>query len=281
MTEPEPTLVQKLAAEGLGTFVLVFFGCGTALTQDLVATALAFGLTVVAMAYAVGHISGGHFNPAISVGAAISGRLSWINAGLYSAVQLAGAIIAAVVLGVLGSLLDKDFTETLAAVSNKWAEGPDLAWLAALLIETIGTFVFVFVILAVTDRRRENGGIPAPLVIGLTLTLCHLGMIGFTGTSVNPARSLGPALFGGWDDALKYQWVFLIAPLLGAAIAGVLYPLIFGRDGAPVPGSGLAAPQSAAAPQPVAQSYPGWAWDAATQQWVPDPTTAQGPPTQG
>lgn len=294
-----PTQTQKLTAEAIGTFVLVFFGAGTAFASggDYVATALAFGLTVLIMAYAVGHISGGHFNPAVSVGAALAGRVGWATAGIYIVVQLIAAFVAAAMLAIIAVLLydGTDWGDVLAAVSNKWDTGlgsSGAAFLGAFLAELIGTFVFVFLILAVTDARRTAERIPAPVAIGLGLTLCHLLLIGITGCSVNPARSLGPGILSfNWDDAMQYQWLFLIAPLVGAAAAGVLHPLLFGRDGTDAPGSGMdfraaagafQQPAAAAAPaggdQPIIQN--GWQWDPASQQWVPAPQ-AQQPPAPG
>ena len=281
---------QKLAAEGLGTFVLVFFGCGTALASggDYVATALAFGLTVLTMAYAVGHISGGHFNPAVSVGAALSGRMSWRDTGLYSAVQVGSGIVAALLLLLVGQLYGVD--ELLAGVSNQWDRGGDTDFLGGFLVEMIGTAVFVLIILATTDKRRDGTGIPAPIAIGLALTLVHFALIGFTGTSVNPARSIGPGLFAGWD-VLQQQWVFILAPLAGAAVAGLGYPAIFGWDRerpvrAPRPvacapqwdpssSSGSAARRTTAGSRSSRQQPPGQPDPNAQQQW------AGGQPDQG
>jgi aquaporin Z len=267
------TLAQKLAAEGLGTFVLVFFGCGTALASggDYVATALAFGLTVLTMAYAVGHISGGHFNPAVSFGAALSGRMSWRDTGLYSAVQVGSGIVAALLLLLVGQLYGLD--EILAGVSNQWDNGGDTDFLGGFLVEMIGTAVFVLIILATTDKRRDGTGIPAPIAIGLALTLVHFALIGFTGTSVNPARSIGPGLFAGWD-VLQQQWVFILAPLAGAAVAGLGYPSIFGWDRA----RPVRAPRPVAAPQawdPQQQ----WAGGTPGQTWQPQ-QPGQQPPGQ-
>jgi aquaporin Z len=317
---PEPTVVQKLAAEVLGTFVLVFFGCSAILAMqlktqsvDYVGIALAFGVAVLAMAYAVGNISGGHFNPAVSLGAALAGRLSWKNFGLYVAAQLVGAIGAGLVLFLVVGLYGNDFgsaSHVLAGVSTTWDNSAGgAAWLAAFLLEVIGTFMFLMVILGVTDGRRAGQNVPAPLAIGLTLALIHLALVGFTGSSVNPARSLGTALFGG-GDALKYIWLYLLAPFIGAAIAGLLYPALFGRE-TPVPGSGLrpgsasssvgagfseqwqqqpgghqstaqqqAVQQQAAQQQPIIQD--GWQWDPATQQWIPaQQQAAPANPSQG
>ncbi len=282
-----PTLSQKLVAETIGTFVLVFFGCaaGVASGGNYVAVALAFGLGVLTMAYAVGHVSGGHFNPAVSVSAAITGRMPWSTAGLYSLVQVAAGALAGVLLLAVTGLYGVD--DVLPSVSNTWDHGGSTDFLAAFLVELIGTAVFVFVILAVTDRRRDGTGIPAPVVIGLALTLVHLALIGFTGTSVNPARSLGPGLFAGWD-ILQQQWLFVLAPLTGAAVGGFAYPLLYGYDrprGAP---DGPVAPDAAAAwdPQqqwaggtpepsqsPVAEPDPG-----AQQQWAGGQPEAPRPP---
>jgi aquaporin Z len=256
--EAAPTLAERLSAEALGTFVLVFFGCGTALASggDYVATALAFGLTVLTMAYAVGHISGGHFNPAVSLGAAVSGRMSWRDTGLYSAVQVGSGIVAALMLLLVGQLYSVN--DVLSSVSNQWDKGGDTDFLGGFLVEMIGTGVFVLIILATTDKRRDGTGVPAPIAIGLALTLVHFALIGFTGTSVNPARSIGPGLFAGWD-VLQQQWVFILAPLAGAAVAGLGYPLVFGYD----------RPRPVRAPKPVAA--PGHYWDPPLQQWTGAP----------
>ncbi len=264
-----PTTGQKLSAEAVGTFVLVFFGCGTAMASggDYVATALAFGLTVLTMAYAVGHISGGHFNPAVSVGAAVSGRMEWRDAGIYSAVQVVSGIGAGLTLFILTKLYDLSdilgVPHPMANVSTQWEKGVSMDWLGGFLIEMIGTATFVFIILAVTDNRRDGTGIPAPIAIGLALALMHFALIGFTGTSVNPARSIGPALFAGWD-ALQQQWLFILAPLCGAALAGFGYPALFGYDrdrSLHIPTAAAAAPQEWAGGEPTTT------WDA------PDATT--------
>jgi aquaporin Z len=247
--ETTPTLGQKLSAEAIGTFVLVFFGCGTALASggDYVATALAFGLTVLTMAYAVGHISGGHFNPAVSLGAAISGRIAWKEAGIYAAVQVVAGLVAALLLLIVAQLYSIE--DALASVSTQWDKGGSTDWLGGFVIEMIGTAVFIFIILAVTDSRREGTGVPAPVAIGLALALMHLAIIGFTGTSVNPARSIGPGLFAGWD-VLQQQWLFILAPLTGAALGGFGYPAIFGYDRARnLPTSPVARPWTGGQPE--------------------------------
>ncbi|WP_082563615.1 MULTISPECIES: MIP family channel protein [unclassified Nocardioides] len=298
---PEPTLVQKLSAEVLGTFVLVFVGVGAAmsLAPDLegggtlgvgiAGVALAFGFAVLVMAYAVGHISGGHFNPAVSVGAAMAGRLSWVQAGFYAAAQLVGAIVAAAALFIVFKGIDGWDAEGAMGQNNYGDEsGSGIALWSALLVEVIGTAIFLYVILAATDKRNPSTA-AAPVAIGLALTGIHLALIPLTGTSVNPARSIGPALFAG-TDSLVQVWVFIVAPLLGAAIAGFTYALIFGSDGEPVAGSGLnfgggnaQATGFAGGWDPNAQHQQGgWdqnaqqGWDPNQQQWA-----GQAPPQQG
>ena len=241
VTEPTaPTAAQTFSAEVLGTFVLVFFGVGTALATgaDVITTGLAFGLTVLVMAYSVGRISGGHFNPAVTVGAAVSGRLAWSQTPLYIGAQLLGAIGGALVLwgiyqGIPGFSSEGGFGQN--SFGDLSTAG--LAWWAALLVEIVTTLVFLMVILAVTDERNEHPAL-APLAIGLSLAMIHFTTIPLTGTSVNPARSIGPALFAG-GDAIAQQWLFIVAPLVGGGVAGLLYPLVFGRHGEPVAGSGL------------------------------------------
>lgn len=294
-----PTLVQKLSAEAIGTAVLVIIGCGSAAIAggDIVSIGLSFGIAIVAMAYAFGRISGGHFNPAVSVGAAIAGRLSWREAGLYSAAQVVGGLVGGVVLAIilLASDVGWDFGEPMG--SNFFGDEGGVELIGALLIEIVLTFIFLLVILSVTDERNDTAAF-APLVIGLALAAIHFVGIPATGTSVNPARSIGVAFESG-GDAILQLWVFIVAPLIGGAVAGLLYPLVFGRAGAPVPGSGFgggptatvpglgapdafqqqwaqqgdyAAPQAQPAEQPIIQD--GWQWDPTTQQWIP----AQQPP---
>ena len=308
-----PTQMQKLAAEAFGTFVLVLIGCGVAVTTDgnVITTGLAFGLTVMFMVYALGRISGGHFNPAVSIGAAIGGRVTWRDAGSYIGAQFVGAIVAGLVLMVLFLGLDgfEAFDPSDPLGTNGFSEGPyDYAVWAALLVELLMTFLFVVVILAVTDTRNEHPAL-APLAIGVSLAMIHFMLIPLTGTSVNPARSLGPALFSGGDWIVQV-WPFLIAPVIGAALAGLAYPALFGHGAEPVAGSGLrfgggaAAAQGygadqyqqqwnqpvghggASAEQPIIQD--GWQWDPAAQQWIPaqqqpapPPQQAAPPPQQG
>jgi MIP family channel proteins len=271
-----PTTLHKLAAEVLGTFVLVFFGCGAALISDAnyVATGLTFGLTVVVMAYAVGRISGGHFNPAVTVGAAVGGRLPWREVGPYVVAQLAGAIVAGLSLWILMHGFDGFDSTTSGLAQNSFGdEGSGYAVWAAFLLELLLTAVFLMVILAVTDNRNEHP-VMAPLAIGLALAMIHFASMNATGTSVNPARSIGPGLFAGTDAVLQL-WLFILAPLLGAAAAGLLYPALFGGE-EPVPGSGLRF-----AARPVTGAVPGYgAPDQYQQQWN-QPDAGQQYPYQG
>ncbi|WP_242665403.1 MULTISPECIES: MIP/aquaporin family protein [unclassified Nocardioides] len=304
----DSTIQQKLTAEMIGTFVLVFFGCGSVVyaTQAQAASTvttigLTFGIAVMVMVYAFGRVSGAHFNPAVSAGAAVGGRMPWAQAGLYMIAQLVGAILGALVLFLLMHGYDGFEAEGGMGQNFFGDQSPgsaEYAWWAAFLLELLMTAVFVTVILAVTDERNEHPSL-APLAIGFTLAAIHFVVIPATGTSVNPARSIGPALFAG-SDAIIQLWLFILAPLLGGAVAGLAYPLLFGRVGDPVPGSGIsfsrprtaaqvpgyAAPDqyqqqwnqdtsagyaaqaaAPAAPAPIIQD--GWQWDPVGQQWHP------------
>ncbi|HYH72438.1 MAG TPA: aquaporin [Nocardioides sp.] len=292
--EDTPTTGQKFTAEVLGTFVLVFFGCGAAVYSggDLVATALAFGLTVLVMAYAVGRISGGHFNPAVTLGAVLSGRLPWSQVGLYMAAQLLGALLAGAVLFGLGHGFEGFVAEGNMGQNFFGDQGSGFAWWAALLLELLMTAVFVWVILSVTDARNEVNVALGPLAIGLSLAMLHLLAIPLTGTSVNPARSIGVGVFAG-TDAIVQLWLFVLAPLLGAAIAGLTYPVLFGQGAAPVAGSGLNfgggrkdqfVPGNYEAQwnqgQPASWGQPGAAWGAPPQQQWGQPDPYQQPQQQ-
>jgi aquaporin Z len=212
--------MKKYLAEFIGTFVLVLFGCGVAAVTGCafpeagyVATALAFGLCIVAMAYSIGNISGCHVNPAVSLGCLLAGRMSGKDFVGYVIAQVLGAIAgAAVLMALIG-------TEKGLGCNGLYNGSIGLS----LLVEVILTFVFVLVILGVTSKIG-NGKL-AGLVIGLTLVLIHLLGIPFTGTSVNPARSIGPALFMG-GDALSCVWVFIVAPLVGGALAALVWKLL-------------------------------------------------------
>ena len=245
-----PSRTAVVAAEVIGTFWLVLGGCGTAVFAAIqVATAdtgdvavgvgylgvsLAFGLTVLTGAYALGHISGGHFNPAVTVGAAIAGRLPWAAAPVYIVSQVVGGLLGGAVILVVASGKD-GFEATGSMAANGFgAHSPDgYGLLSALLIEIVLTAIFVWVILGATDRRAPAGF--APAAIGLTLTLIHLISIPITNTSVNPARSTAVAFFHG-DGAPGQLWLFWVAPIVGALIAGALYGPLFGertKAGAP------------------------------------------------
>ena len=216
--------MKKYFAECVGTFVLTFLGCGTAMflgcgtPAGVVGTAIAFGLAVVAMAYTIGEISGCHINPAITLGVALSGRMSWKDACGYWVGQLVGGIIAGAILLLLTKVVAApDLTGGLGTngVANAGGVG------GALLVEFIATFIFVLVVLGATDAKL-GAGKPAGLAIGLTLILVHLVCINLTGTSVNPARSIGPALFAG-GEALANVWVFIVAPMAGAALSACVW----------------------------------------------------------
>ena len=212
--------MKKYFAECVGTFVLTLLGCGTAMflgcntPAGVVGTAIAFGLAVVAMAYTIGGVSGCHINPAITFGVALAGRMSWKDAVGYWCGQVISAIIAGAVLLLLTKVVAApDLTGGLGSngVANAGGVG------GALLVEFIATFLFVLVVLGTTDSKVGAGNF-AGLAIGLSLILIHLVCINLTGTSVNPARSIGPALFAG-GDALKDLWVFIVAPMVGGAFA--------------------------------------------------------------
>ena len=208
--------MKKYIAECIGTAVLTLLGCGTAVfvgcgePAGVVATAIAFGLSVVAMAYTVGAISGCHINPAITFAVALSGRMSWKDACGYWCGQVVGGIVGAAILFAICKVAGVEMGGA-NGVAN--AGGP---W-GAVLVEVVATFIFVLVVLGTTDEKKGAGNL-AGLAIGLTLILVHLVCINLTGTSVNPARSIGPALFVG-GQALKDLWVFIVAPLVGGGLA--------------------------------------------------------------
>ncbi len=218
------TSVKKYIAEFIGTLVLVLFACGVAAVTGCsgtnpdtayLMTALAFGLVIVAMAYSIGNISGCHINPAVSIAMLVSGKMKVKDFIGYVIAQFAGAIAGAAILGaILGS------NESLG--QNGLYNGDIIA---SLIVEVILTFVFVLAILGVTSRIKNSS--VAGIVIGLTLTLVHVFGIYFTGTSVNPARSFGPALFVG-GEALSNVWVFIVAPLVGGVLAALVYKLLDG-----------------------------------------------------
>lgn len=225
------TLSKRAVAEFIGTFWLVFGGCGSAVLAAafpalgiaFVGVSLAFGLTVLTMAYAIGHISGCHLNPAVSIGLVVGRRFPASELPVYIVAQLLGAVAGAGLLYVIAS--GKPGFELGGFASNGFdAHSPGgYSMVSCLTAEVVLTFMFLMIILGATDKRAPQGF--APLAIGLGLTLIHLIGIPVTNLSVNPARSTGPAIFvGGW--ALQQLWLFWVAPILGAAIAGVAYPMV-------------------------------------------------------
>ncbi len=228
------SLTKRAAAEFLGTFWLVLGGCGAAVLSakfpdvgiGLLGVALAFGLTVLTMAFAIGHISGCHLNPAISLGLVVGGRFKAAELVPYVLAQVLGGIVAAAVLYFIASG-KAGFELSSGLAANGYAEHSPGGYslLAGFVTEVVMTFMFLIVILGATDARAPAGF--APIAIGLCLTLIHLISIPVTNTSVNPARSTGPALIvGGW--AISQLWLFWVAPLLGAALAGLVYRGIWG-----------------------------------------------------
>jgi aquaporin Z len=226
------SLMKRASAEFIGTFWLVFGGCGSAVLAaafpnvgiGLLGVALAFGLTVLTMAYAIGHISGCHLNPAVSVGLVVGKRFPVSDLVAYVIAQVAGGIAGAGVLYVIASG-KAGFDLAGGFASNGFAEHSPGGYslMACLVAEIVLTFMFLMIILGATDRRAPQGF--APIAIGLGLTLIHLIGIPVTNLSVNPARSTGPALFvGGW--AVQQLWLFWLAPIVGAAIAGIVYPAL-------------------------------------------------------
>ena len=236
MIEP---LGRRLGAEFLGTFVLVFIGCGAAILDagnkgiDLLGVSLAFGLAVMVMVYAVGAVSGGHFNPAVTVGLAIARRFPWKDVLAYVVTQVVAATVAA--LALLGVAQGQDGFSAKASgfASNGFGDHSPAHYNlgAVLLVEVIATAVFLYVIIGSTDVRAPAGF--AGIAIGFTLAIVHIASITVSNTSVNPARSTGPAIMQhGW--ALGQLWAFWLAPLVGAAIAALSYRYVVGeRAGSP------------------------------------------------
>ncbi|MFY9611211.1 MAG: aquaporin Z [Blastocatellia bacterium] len=228
------SLSKRASAEFIGTFWLVFGGCGSAVLAaafpslgiGFAGVSLAFGLTVLTMAYAIGHISGCHLNPAVSVGLVVGKRFPASELLPYIVAQVLGAIAGAGILYVIASgKAGFDVSGGFASNGYDMHSPGGYTLLACFVAEAVLTYFFLMIILGSTDSRAPAGF--APIAIGLGLTLIHLISIPVTNTSVNPARSTGPAVFaGGW--ALSQLWLFWVAPLLGAAIAGVVYPLVAG-----------------------------------------------------
>ena len=287
------TRTQQLAAEALGTLVLVLLGCGfLALSGDSrdgsSATPLAFGFALVAVTFAFGRISGGHFNPAVSVAAGLSGRLAWRDVAAYAGAQVVGGVVGGLLVFAMLHGFDTFDAEGSMGQSFFGDQGFGFAVWAALLVEVVLTALFVLVHLSATDARNEQRAF-APIAIGLAFAACYFFTLPLTGGGMNPARSIGVGLFAG-TDAIIQLWLFVVAPLVGAALGGLAHPALFGRDGEPVPGSGLSfdrparpataatagATAGAAAPQEEQAerawtieeaAAQGWHWDAQAQQW--------------
>lgn len=220
--------MKKYIAEMIGTMVLVLLGCGSAVfnggvgtTAQVLTVAFGFGLSVVAMAYAIGGVSGCHINPAITLGCLLTGRISGKDAAMYMIFQVIGAILGSAIIYVLisGYAVDPNGTFTGA---NGYADSTST--LTAFLAEAIFTFIFVLVVLGVTDSKKGNS-LLAGLAIGLSLVLIHIVCIPITGTSVNPARSIGPAIFQG-SAALSQLWLFIAAPFVGAAFSALVWKYV-------------------------------------------------------
>lgn len=218
--------MKKYVAEMIGTMVLVLMGCGAAvfagagqpfISVGTLGVAFAFGLAVLTMVYTIGKVSGCHINPAITLGLLLSKKISGKDAGLYMIFQVIGAILGSAILYVLAK--DSGSTTTLTG-ANGFAEG---SLLTAFVAETVFTFIFVLVVLGVTSKGANNQF--AGVAIGLALVLIHIVCIPITGTSVNPARSIGPAIFQG-GEALSQLWLFIVAPFLGAAISAFVWKAI-------------------------------------------------------
>lgn len=226
--------MKKYIAELIGTFVLTFMGCGTAMLVGCAAdagcgyilTALAFGLSIVAMAYSIGNISGCHINPAVSLGVFMNGGMSAKDFGGYVVAQVCGGILAALLLAGVWSL--GGVTDMTGGFGSNGLTGVNGNAIAGCLVEIILTFIFVLVILGVTNSKYGHGSF-AGLVIGLSLTFVHIVGIGLTGTSVNPARSIGPAIMAactGNMAPISSLWVFIVAPLIGAALAALVHKFL-------------------------------------------------------
>jgi len=221
--------LKKYCSEFIGTLVLVFMGCGSAVFLGCepngghLAVALAFGLSIVAMAYVIGNVSGCHINPAVSLAMLMRKKISVTDFCGYVIAQIVGAIAAAGLLKLLLSFGLEDITKGLGSNGVAGAGGAG----GALIVEVVLTFIFIFVILGVTSDEKK--GSVAGIVIGWTLTFVHIVGIPLTGTSVNPARSIGPALFAG-GDALSNVWVFIVGPLVGAVLAVLVYSFVNQED---------------------------------------------------
>lgn len=230
--------MKKLVAEMIGTAVLVFMGCGTAMLvgcdasagSGYLLTALAFGLSIVAMAYCIGNVSGCHINPAVSLGVMLSGGMTVVEFFQYVIAQIIGGFIGSGLLVLVFRV--GNVPDMTGGLGSNGLAGVNGSMIAGLIVECILTFIFVLTILGVTDKKAKHGSFGG-LIIGLTLTFVHIFGIGLTGTSVNPARSIAPAIFtaifDGNIDALAQLWVFIVGPLAGAALAAIVYMNISAR----------------------------------------------------
>lgn len=223
--------MRKYLAEMIGTFVLVTMGCGTAMLvgcdaangSGYLLTALAFGLAIVAMAYSVGNISGCHVNPAVSLAVFMSGGIDLVDFVAYAIAQVVGALLGSIVLKIIFTL--GNVPDLTGGLGTNGLAGVNGSFIAGLLVEIILTFIFVLCILGVTSKKARHGSFGG-LIIGLTLVFVHILGIGLTGTSVNPARSFGPAIVAavtGNPAPLASLWVFIVGPFAGAALAAVTY----------------------------------------------------------
>ncbi|NCC99202.1 MAG: aquaporin [Bacteroidia bacterium] len=226
--------MKKYLCELIGTFVLVFGGCGTAIfaggNVGFLGVALAFGLTIVAMAYGIGGISGAHLNPAVSFGIYINGKMSGKDFGGYVIAQVLGGLLASAILFFIAKSANMGIGTFAANGFDEFFSDADvlggykqISMFGAFIVEALLTFIFLMVILGVTDEKNKAVNSFAGLAIGLTLTLIHLISIPLTNTSVNPARSIGQAIFSENTLALPQLWLFIAAPLFGAGLAGLLY----------------------------------------------------------
>ena len=227
--------MKKYLAECVGTFVLTFLGCGAAVslgcntgvvagTPAVIGTAMAFGLAVVAMAYTIGGISGCHINPAITLGVFLNGGINAKDCGMYMIFQTIGAILAACVLGVLAGF-DSGLGANGLQTLNEIGQAGQVSVTTGLIAEIVLTMLFVLVVLGATSKTNGATNNLAGLAIGLSLILIHLVGIHYTGTSVNPARSIGPALLAG-GDALNQLWIFIVGPFIGGALAACIWKVI-------------------------------------------------------
>ena len=237
-------LLKKAIAECIGTFVLVFVACGVAAITagDLVATSLAFGLVIVAMAYSIGRISGCHINPAVSIAMLITKKMTLVEFLVYVCAQVIGGLLGAVLIFGIAKMADYNLAGNACNYFVNSVQGGfgDTKYvidagkiIASIIVEVVLTFIFVYVILNATSKKAAAPKL-AGIIIGFTLVLVHLVGIGLTGTSVNPARSIatafGDLFFNGKADALAQLWVFIVAPLAGGALAAVVYNLLHKKD---------------------------------------------------